>query len=44
LLWTSRVADAHGPELGPVGRPKNLAFILPDGSLRPHHEIIYDYM
>lgn len=44
LLWTSGIADAHGPEVGPVGWPQNLAFIMPDGSLRPRHEVVYQYM
>lgn len=43
LLHHSRVADAHGPEYGPVGDPGNLAFINADGSLRPGHGVFNDF-
>lgn len=43
LLNHSLIADAHGPEYGPVGAPGNLAFIQPDGSLRPGHEVFNEY-
>lgn len=43
LLHTSRIADAHGPEVGPVGGPGNLAFIQLDGSLRPGHEAFNEF-
>jgi len=43
LLYESRIADAHGPELGPVGAPGNLAFIKIDGSLRAGHDVFNQY-
>lgn len=43
LLHFSRIADAHGPESGPVGSPENLSFIRADGSLRPGHEIFNEF-
>ncbi len=43
LLHFSRIADAHGPEGGPVGGPKNLAFIRADGSLRPGHDVFNEF-
>lgn len=43
LLHHSLIADAHGPGYGPVGGPENLAFIEPDGSLRPGHEVFNEF-
>lgn len=43
LLHHSLIADAHGPDYGPVGGPENLSFIRPDGSLRPGHEVFNDF-
>lgn len=43
LLHHSLIADAHGPEYGPVGAPGNLAFIEADGSLRPGHEVFNEF-
>ena len=43
-LWTSGCADLHDPADGPVTEDiGNLAFILPDGKIRPYHEIINEY-
>lgn len=43
LLHHSLIADAHGPDYGPVGFPGNLSFIQPDGSLRPGHEVFNEF-
>ena len=43
-LSYSRVADLHLPEDGPVGGAGYMACINKDGSLRPGHEIIRDYL
>jgi len=43
LLHHSLIADAHRPEFGPVGMPKNLSFIEADDTLRPGHEIFNDF-
>jgi hypothetical protein len=43
LLHHSRIADAHGPGYGPVGGPENLAFIQPDGALRPGHGVFNEF-
>lgn len=43
LLHHSLIADAHRPEYGPIGAPGYLAFIEPDGSLRPGHEVFNEY-
>jgi hypothetical protein len=40
----SLVADLHRPEYGPVSSPGYMACIEEDGSLRPGHEIIRDYL
>ena len=44
VLHHSSVIDCHRPEYGPVSNPGNLAFIEADGSLRPGHGIINQYM
>ena len=44
VLHTSDVIDCHGPERGPVSNPGNLAFIRSDGTVRPGHEIINEFM
>ena len=43
LLHWSRIADAHGPDGGPVGAPGNLSFINQDGSLRAGHEVFSQF-
>jgi hypothetical protein len=43
-LCHSPVADLHCPEYGPVRGPGYMACIEPDGSLRPGHEIIRDFL
>jgi hypothetical protein len=43
-LSYSRVADLHLPEDGPVGKAGYMACINKDGSLRPGHGIIRDYL
>jgi hypothetical protein len=43
LLHASRIADAHGPQDGPVGVPGDLSFIRMDGSLRPGHGVYNDF-
>lgn len=43
-LWTSGIADLHGPEMGTVGSPGNLAFVMADGSLRTHHDVINHFV
>jgi hypothetical protein len=42
-LQSSRVADLHDPEDGPVGGPGNLAFVAKDGTLRPGHEVFNEF-
>lgn len=42
-LYTSGVADLHPPELGPISGAGYMAFIQPDGSLRPGHDVYNDY-
>ncbi|MDR2754683.1 MAG: cellulase family glycosylhydrolase [Planctomycetaceae bacterium] len=43
-LCHSPVADLHRPEYGPVASVGYMGCIEPDGSLRPHHEIIRDFL
>jgi hypothetical protein len=43
LLHFSRIADAHGPEGGPVGGPKDLSFLRADGTLRPGHGVFNEF-
>ncbi|MDR1270357.1 MAG: hypothetical protein LBK82_12615 [Planctomycetaceae bacterium] len=43
-LCHSPVADLHHPEYGPVRKPGYMACIEPDGSLRPGHEIIRNFL
>jgi hypothetical protein len=43
LLQTSGIADAHGLDEGPVSEAGNLAFILPNGELRPGHHVIHEF-
>ena len=43
LLHHSLTADAHGRGFGPVGFPENLAFIQPDGSIRPGHDVFNEF-
>jgi hypothetical protein len=43
-LVHSPVADLHRPETGPVTGPGYMGCIEPDGSMRPHHEVINDYL
>mgnify|MGYP006288079605 CR=1 FL=1 len=43
LLHWSGIADAHGPDGGPVGAPGNLSFINKDGSLRAGHEVFNEF-
>ncbi|MDR1290396.1 MAG: hypothetical protein LBK06_04260, partial [Planctomycetaceae bacterium] len=43
-LCHSPVADLHRPEYGPVQGPGYMGCIEPDGSLRPGHEIIRDFL
>ena len=43
LLHHSLTADSHGRGFGPVGFPENLAFIQPDGSLRPGHDVFNEF-
>jgi endo-1,4-beta-mannosidase len=43
-LCHSPVADLHRPEYGPIEFGLYMACIEPDGSLRPGHEIIRDFL
>ena len=43
VLYTSHIADAHGPEVGAVGNAGDCAFIELDGSLRPGHDAFNNY-
>jgi hypothetical protein len=43
-LQHSYVADLHRPEYGPVNGPGYMGCIEPNGSMRPGHEIINDYL
>jgi endo-1,4-beta-mannosidase len=43
-LYHSPVADIHRPEYGPITGPGYMACIERDGSLRPGHEMIREYL
>jgi hypothetical protein len=43
LLHHTPVADGHKPPYGPVSDPGYMAFVDPDGSIRPHHEVFNEY-
>jgi hypothetical protein len=43
-LAHSRIADLHRPEAGPVRGPGAMHCIEPDGSIRPGHKVINDYL
>jgi hypothetical protein len=43
-LAHSRIADLHRPEAGPVQGPGVMHCVEPDGSIRPRHEVINEYL
>jgi hypothetical protein len=43
-LSHSRIADLHREDAGPVINPGVMHCVEPDGSIRPHHEIINSYL
>lgn len=43
-LWTCGCADLHDPKEGPISEDVgNLAFILPDGTIRPYHDVYNEF-
>lgn len=44
VLNHSLIADSHREEFGPLHGPGNLSFIEADGTLRPGHGVINDFM